>query len=113
MAKLDLGKVEGPQGPAGKDSLYKINVNGVTGNLEFSNGLKECWGYDTIPSGVGYKDVELPISFSDNNFNPTVTGYQSQANNLFIQYVTSNSIRVSVHPLAQEEVHFYYKCIGK
>lgn len=107
MSEIDLGLVKG------KDSMYKVNVTGSNGNIEYSNGVKECWGYDTIPTGVGYKDVQLPFSFTDNNFSPMVTGYQSQSHKVFIQYVTQNSIRVSCDTVAQEEVHFYYRCIGK
>lgn len=107
MSEIDLGLVKG------KDSMYKANVTGVSGTIEYSNGVKECWGYDVILAGVGYKDVELPITYTDNNFNPMVTGYQTEARKVFVQYATQNSIRVSCDTVAQEEVKFYYRCIGK
>lgn len=105
MATFDLGRV------VGKDSLYEVNVTGTDGYMKFSNDIKECWGYGSMESGSGYIDVTLPIEFTDNNFNPMITGYQYDET-LYIQYVTKNTMRVS-RLKSENPCSFYYRCIGK
>ncbi len=109
MAEIDLGLVKGSNG---KDSLYNYSIKGSSGYIEFSNGVKDCWGYDVIPPNTGYKDVTLPVTYTDNNFNPMVTGYQTNNNNVYIEYVTQNTIRVASNNKT-DTVRFYYRVIGR
>lgn len=113
--RFDLGQVVGPQGPAGKESITQVSVNGTNGFMKYEKGIGECWGYSTIPAGSGYIDISLPFRFVDNNYCPLVIKYQSgRKGDVYVQYVSADNFRVSMDTdITTEEQHFYYRCIGK
>lgn len=89
----------------------EVNINTTNGFIKH-NGIIECWGYSEIEANQEYKEINLPITYSDNNYNPIITGYQN-SDQLYIEYVENNKIRVKRNENKGVASKFYYRCIGR